>query len=443
MDDEEEDEEKMEQDDGATKRQPSAAAAMLLAYPRPLPLPPPQSFSPLMSPSLLSLTMRYWQTFHSSLTAGCWLPQSAYLHLRLLTLRSALLSASHGHLSLRSLTLLSHLDWCEDSAEQIDEDELDEQEREAAISGMRLPVFHRALLAWTMLHLGVNERTVQVEALEQCMLTLYQQVTHEPAAAEERKEEEVSSSGTRRYLPLSADDEFMLREVADDAKLQWQRATAEHNKRKHSTDTGDQSTPSLAPQHTTASIVQRMEERKEALALQQSMPPLMAGAVSVMVRRYPSGSEIRQQARLNADRPIRTVNSRERQVSSSSSSPSASSSSLSAFSRSVGLEPFHISAPQSLSPVKLVRHRNSTPSLSPAPNRSPVVASRGGGRSQSLSQSLPPGLSLYGQMQPQWSPSIFALTPSARGDMSASFAAMSLRISPIARQVSSNAKQKR
>ena len=439
--DEEDAEERIEQEDGSTKRQRSAVTAMLLAYPRPLPLPPPQSFSPLMSPSLLSLTLRYWQTFHPPLTAGCWLPRPSYLHLRMLTLCSALLSASHGHLSLRSLALLSHLDWCEDSAEQIDEDDHDEQQRAAASNGMRLPVFHRALLTWAMMNLGVNERTVQVEQLEQCILTLYQQVTHEPAKVEESKGGEIPAKQTRRYLPLSADDEFMLREVADDAKLQWQRATAEHNKRKRKSDDDDEHNPITASGHTTASIVQRMEERKEALALQQSMPPLMAGAVSVIVRRYPSGSEIRQQARMSADKPNRPVNSRERQLSSSPSFPSSASfSSLSSFNRNVAFDPFSLSsAPQSLSPVKLSRHRNSTPSMSPPPSRSPAVAGRGG-RSQ-LSQSPPPGLSFYGQMQLSQSPSAASLASNARGDMSTSFAAMSLRISPIARQTS-NAKQK-
>jgi len=439
VDDEEEGEEKIEQEDSSTKRQPSGAAALLLAYPRPLPLPPPQPFSPLMSPTLLSLTVRYWHTFHPPLTAGCWLPRPAYLHLRLLTLRSALLAASHGHLSLRSLALLSHLDWCEDGAEQVDDDEYDEHERQTASSGMRLPVFHRALLTWAMLHLGVNERTVQVEQLEQCIITLYQQVTHDPVESEESKEEEESTgSPTRRYLPLSADDAFMLREVADDATLQWQRATVEHNKRKRRSDSSnDDHSTAPAPPHTTASIVQRMEERKEALALQQSMPPLLAGAVSVIVRRYPSGSEIRQQARMTTDRPNRPYNSRERQLSPSAAYPSAASSSLSAFQRGVAFEQFNLSAPQSLSPVKSIRHRNSTPSMSPTPARLPVAATSKGGRSQ-LSQSPPPGLSLYGQMQPHVS--ALSLAPNARGDMSSSFAAMSLRISPIARQ-SSNGKR--
>ena len=436
MEEDEEGEEKIEQDDSAIKRQPSAVTAMLLAYPRPLPLPPPQSFSPLMSPSLLSLTMRYWQTFHPPLTAGCWLPRPAYLHLRLLTLRSALLSASHGHLSLRSLALLSHLDWWEDSAEQVDEDEYDEREREAAANSMRLPVFHRALLTWAMMTLGVNERTVQVEQLEHCIQTLYQQATVELAEAEESKETDSSSesSVTRRYLPLSADDDFMLREVADDARSQWKRATAEHNKRKHKADNDDEQTRTPTPTLTTASIVQRIEERKEALALQQSMPPLFAGAVSVIVRRYPSGSEIRQQARMSADRPNRAVNSRERQLSASAS---LSSSPLSAYSRGAAFEPLNLSAPQSLSPVKLIRHRNSSPSLSPTPSRPSAVTSKGG-RSQ-LSQSPPPSLSLYAQ--PQLSPSALSLTPTARGDMSTSFAALSLHISPIARQTG-NAKPK-
>ena len=426
-DEEEQSEEMMEQEDSPTKRLPSAVTAMLLAYPRPLPLPPPQPFSLLMSQSLLSLTMRYWETFHLPLTAGCWLPRSAYLHLRLLTLRSALLSVSHGHLSLRSIALLSHLDWFEDSAEQIDEAEHDEQEREAALSGMRLPVFHRALLAWAMLSLGVNERTAQAEQLEQCLVKLYEQVTHQSREAEEGKENESSGSSVRRYLLLSADDEFMLREVADDAKLQWQRATAEHNKRKRKADDDDDDQSELTPAtHTTASIVQRLEERKEAIALQQSMPPLLAGAVSVMVRRYPSGSEIRQQARMTADRPNRSSpNSRERPAGSPTSLASTTcSASLSAF-------PFGLSAPHSLSPVKLLKHRNSTPALSPPPGRSPSAATAKGGRSQ-VSQSPPPGLSLYGQ--PQLSPSALSLASNVRGDMSSSFAALSLHISPIARQ---------
>ena len=430
VEDEEDGEEKIEQEDSSSKRQPSATTAMLLAYPRPLPLPPPPSYSPFMSPALLSLTMRYWETFHPPLTAGCWLPRSAYLHLRMLTLRSALLSSSHGHLSLRSLTLLSHLDWCEDSAEQMDENEVDEQVREAASNGMRLPVFHRALLTWAMMSSGVNEKTAQVEQLEQCIHTLYQQVTSEPVEAEESDGDESRSIAMRHYLPLSLDDEFMLREVADDAKLQWQRATIEHNKRKRKADDEEQNTI-LARTHTTASIVQRMEERKEALALQQSMPPLLAGAVSVIVRRYPSGSEIRQQARLSADKQSRSVNSRERQTSPSSS---LSSTSLSAFNRGVGFDPFSLTAPLSLSPVKVIRHRNSTPSMSPTPTRSTPTASKAS-RSQ-LSQSPPPGLSLYGQMQSQLSPTAFSLTPTGRGDMSTSFAAMSLRISPIARQTS-------
>ena len=436
VDQEDDGEEKIEQEDGAVRRQPSAATAILLAYPRPLPLPPSQSFSPLLSPSLLSLSMRYWQTFHPPLTAGCWLPRSAYLHLRLLTLRSALLSASHGHLSLRSVALLSHLDWYEDSAEQLDEDEVDDGERAAVSNGMRLPVFHRALLTWAMLHLGVNERTAQLEPLEQCILTLYDQLTHDAAEPDDSSEEpDAGSSPMRRYLPLTADDEFMLREMSDDAAVQWQRATVEHNKRKRllSTNNSDDSATASPPTstHTTASIVQRMEERKEALAIQQSMPPLLAGAVSVLVRRYPSGSEIRQQARRSADKPTRAVSSRERQLSSSTSLSPTSSSAL---NRGAGLELFGLSAPQSLSPVKLVRVRSSTSAVSPTANRSAAVTGKGGGRPQ-LSQSPPPGLSSYGQ-QPQWSPSVMSLGPSLRGDMATSFASMSLRISPVARQTS-------
>ena len=427
-------EERIEQEDSATTRQPSALTAMLLTYPRPMPPLPPQSVSPLLSASLLSLTMRYWQTFLPPLTPGCCLPRAAYLHLRLLTLRSALLSASHGHLSLRSRALLSHLDWYEDSAEQVEEED-DEAEREAASNGMRLPVFHRALLAWAMLHLGVNERSANVEQLEQCMLTLYQQVTHEPPNTDESKEGESSNDQTRRYLPLTADDEFVLREVAEDAKLQWQRATAEHDKRKRRAD--DDSHPGAVPNpaYTTAAIVQRLEEHKEALALQHAMPPLLAGAVNVIVRRYPSGSEIRQQARMSADRPSR-VNSRERPAGSPPSySPHSSSFSASG---AAGFDPFSLSAPLSLSPVKLTRHRSSASAVSPAPSRSPTAAAVGkGGRSQ-LSQSPPPGLSSYGQKQSQWPPNALSLTPTARGDLSTSFAAMSLRISPMARPANSS-----
>ena len=444
MEDEDEDgEEKIEQEDGAVRRQPSAHTAMLLAYPRPLPLPPPQSFPPLMSPSLLSLSMRYWQTFRPPLTAGCWLPRSAYLHLRLLTLRSALLSALHGHLSLRSIALLSHLDWYEDSAEQLDEDELDDDDddgRVAASSGMRLPVFHRALLTWAMLHLGVNERTVQIEPLEHCLAMLYQQVTHEAAEDEESKEaeeEEAGSIRTRRYLPLSADDEFMLREMADDAKLQWQRATLEHNKRKHNSslsssfNNNDPNLPTPTPpqpQHTTATILQRMEEHKQQALAHHYSTPLLPGATTTILRRYPSGSEIRQQARLSAERPVgRPVGSRERL----------------GVQRGVGggLEGFGLmSAPLSLSPVKLVRQRSATSVVSPTASRSAAAAVAGKGGRVQLSQSPPPGLSLYGSMhQPQLSPTSFSLGPPLRGDMS--FASMSLRISPIARQVSSS-KQK-
>ena len=238
-DDDDDDDE--DTDDRLCRPQPQQSAAASLAASQrqrappqssaipPAPRPPRPPASPLLSVSLLSLTMQFVSAFHLSSSDASSrsnpvtsLPPSCYLHLRLLTFRASLLSASYAHLSLRSLCLLCHLDLLEDSAG-------------CPSLPLPLPVFHRSLLFWAMTALDIDEAGAgDGSAVEVWLRRMWEEVTVEAGEQDEAKDAPFDSgpaSRQRHYPSLTAADVATLSELTESARAQWDKATADHDRR--------------------------------------------------------------------------------------------------------------------------------------------------------------------------------------------------------------------
>ena len=285
---------------------------------RTAPSPPPRPpSSPLLSPPLLALTLQYLLT--SPLPQPCQsISRSFYLHLRLLTFRSSLLSSTHSHLSLRSLCLLAHLDLLED---------MEGVGREGVGGEVTAPQLHRSLMTWAMMGLGVGETTavLRVGDIAQWVRAMYDEVTERKGGGDEEKREGADNEGGQRwYRGMSEEEWAMMGEMAESALKQWKRATAEHSRRVSQSSTTAQPSPTgappallLSPSSSPSSVVSPssaapvspspVSGRSPSALSYWSLPPLSRPSPSLdsslssqgHLRRYLSGSDIREHAKVD------------------------------------------------------------------------------------------------------------------------------------------------